>query len=80
MASSEMVGKWQVEHDFSAAIVRPGDALVIAVRSSITAEGAARIKQDVAEKLPGVRTVVMAGVSQVLVYQPDDVKAVEAEG
>jgi hypothetical protein len=62
----------------SAVVVRPGDKLVVCTPRLVTAEEADRLKMLIAEKLPGVDTVVLSGVSQMAVYEPNEMRAEDA--
>ena len=54
-----------------AMVIRPGDTLVVRVPLHITAELAAEFRAQLEERLPGVKTVLVAA-DQVLVYRPGD--------
>jgi hypothetical protein len=55
----------------NALVVRPGDKLVIGT-GFITQQHAAQIKERVAEGLPGVDAVIIAGIEHMAVYRPDE--------
>lgn len=54
-------------------VVRPGDALVVALRDAVTPDQAQQIKRRVEELMAGVEAsvVVAVGVDQLAVYRPD---------
>jgi hypothetical protein len=71
-----------------AAIVRPGDALVVGFGQNLTRETAEAIKEELGRKLPGVLIVIAAGVApgSMAVYRPgpaavpeDDMRGAGAE-
>lgn len=55
-------------------VVRPGDTLVIAVSRITTPEQVERLKEGVAEHLPGVQAVVVEA-NQLAVYRPKNAGA-----
>lgn len=59
--------------ELGSVVVRPGDTLVIGVRTGLhlNAERAAALCGRVEDELPGVHVVVVAA-DQLLVYQPDE--------
>lgn len=61
----------------SAVVVRPGDKLVVSTPRLVTMEEADRLKALIAEKLPGVEAVLLSGVAQMAVYEPNDVRVAE---
>lgn len=52
-------------------VVRPGDTLILRSKAVITAETAAKLKADVAHRMPGVDAAIFAGIEQLAVYRPD---------
>jgi hypothetical protein len=52
-------------------VVHPGDTLILRSSTPITAEVAARLKADVARRMPGVDAAIFAGIEQMAVYRPD---------
>lgn len=61
----------------NAVVGRPGDKLVIGT-GFITQEHAAQIKERVAKELPGVEAVIIAGITNLAVYQPDEQQVLPA--
>lgn len=57
----------------SAGVVQPGDALVLVTSRGLSMAEAARLREDVALELPGVRLVIAEGFDQALVYRPGEV-------
>lgn len=53
-----------------AAVVRPGDTLVIALSASISAPEAAAMAERAARLLPGTEAVVISGCTGLAVYRP----------
>lgn len=63
--------------EYVSSVLRPGDTLVIGFRAGVTAEEADRMKAVLEERLPRVRITIVDGVEQMLVYTPDEVRAVQ---
>jgi len=57
----------------NAATVRPGDTLVLVTDARLTDADAAAVSREIADRLPGVSVVFVDGVSQALVYRPEEV-------
>ncbi|MEV2277842.1 hypothetical protein AB0I72_19880 [Nocardiopsis sp. NPDC049922] len=55
-------------------VVRPGDTLILRSTAPMTAEVAARLKADVAQRMPGVDTTIFHGIEQMAVYRPDQLR------
>lgn len=58
----------------SAVVLRPGSKLVVAYSGQVTLQQADAIKEKLAEKLPGVEAVVIGGVSQLMAYEPEEMR------
>jgi hypothetical protein len=60
------------DHPIEAAVIRPGQTLILRVaHNRLTAEIAEHLKAKAAERLPGVDIVIIGGVDQMLVYDPE---------
>jgi hypothetical protein len=59
-----------LEAVLDATVLRPGDTLVLRVAADVSREWFEDFKAHLAGRLPGVETVVVAGVEQMLVYRP----------
>jgi hypothetical protein len=55
----------------NARIVQPGDKLVLGFRKPLGMAEVDRIKQRVAENLPGVEVVIVDDITGMAVYKPD---------
>lgn len=71
--SSEMEALRRVE---GAAVVRPGDTLVLCLGKDVTPEQFARFCDGAGpalkERIPGVEVLLVGGVEQMLVYRPGE--------
>lgn len=54
----------------SAAVVRPGDTLILVYQRHISTAEAVAIKGRVAASLPGVEAAIIGGAASVAVYRP----------
>lgn len=61
----------------SAVVVRPGYRLVVSTPRLVTMEEADQMKTLIGAKLPGVEVVVLSGIAQMAVYEPDERRAVD---
>lgn len=59
-------------HDFSTAVVRPGDTLVLCFEKPVTDTQVERLREQAREALPDVRLAVIEGVKGLAVYRPAD--------
>jgi hypothetical protein len=60
-----------------AVTVRPGDTLVLRIANpQFTRADADRWRDEIDKLAPGVKALFMVGVEQMLVYRPDESKAV----
>lgn len=73
MASTEL----RVACELGATVVRPGQTLVLCTPHELTAVQAAELVARVRAQLPGVEPVILAGVTQALVYELPDVRVVD---
>lgn len=76
MASAEAVVK--LAYELGATVVRPGQTLVVCTPRDLSLAERDNFKGWVEAKLPGVNVCVLVGVSQALVYEPDEVRAVDS--
>lgn len=59
-----------------AAVVRPGDTLILRLGTDVSAEQFARFRDGalppLKERLPGVEVLIVGGVEQMVVYRPGE--------
>jgi hypothetical protein len=66
-----VTGLDQLQHAISgAAIMRPGDTLVVGIAGHVTAEEGDRARNMIRSNLPGVDVFLVSNVSQLVVYRP----------
>jgi hypothetical protein len=61
----------EVQGSWIAAVLRPGDRLVIGFNHPLDMLQAGKVKENLQERLPGVDFVIIDGVSSMNVYRPE---------
>ncbi|WP_345562726.1 hypothetical protein [Nonomuraea rosea] len=67
----------RVAYELGATVVRPGQTLVLCTPHQMSTAEADQMKARLREKLPGVELVLLTGVTQALVYEPDEIRAAD---
>ena len=62
----------EIEIAVKAAVVNPGDTLILIARDDMTDAAKAALERSVEQELPGIRCGVIRGIDQALVYKPSD--------
>lgn len=62
----------QVSAELGAVTARPGDKLVVATPSRLSAEKADELKVTIASRLPGIEVVIVTECSGLVVYRDGD--------
>jgi len=79
MATREARLRLSTEVDFTGLTVRPGDTLILATPRRLSYKEFDEMRQQIEERLPGVKFVVLDSASGLAVYKPGDTPAF-AEG
>lgn len=61
----------ELEVAVKAAVVKPGDTLVLLASAPMTDKQVADLISQIGERLPGVKVAVIDCIDQALVYKPD---------